>query len=191
MSEYVPDRLYERLFQPWRFRAPDWPLCQEDWTRVDTITRFPWCGSLVDFGSGDGTLAAMVCSRNPLVYRVELVEQDASQTMKALHRWKEWPLYEAHNWTTLDYDGALCCEVLEHLTPEEGERVLLDIKRALKPGAMICATVPCAGGSRDMYPGHIRSFDEFALRDELDRLGFGKIVSFRIDRIWYGVTALA
>jgi 2-polyprenyl-3-methyl-5-hydroxy-6-metoxy-1,4-benzoquinol methylase len=194
-AEYVPDKLYQRLFQPATLPAPDWALAREDWARVDAISWLPWKGSLLDFGSGDGTLAAMVCSRNPLVYRVELVEQDAAQTAKALLRWKDWPLHETHNWTTLEYDGALCCEVLEHLTPDAGHQVLCDIKRVLKPGAMLCVTVPNVAGPRATYPGHIREFDISQFARTVADAGFtiedGDAIGGKIIPVWFMAVARA
>jgi 2-polyprenyl-3-methyl-5-hydroxy-6-metoxy-1,4-benzoquinol methylase len=191
MPEYVRDKLYERLFQPWVLPPPEWSKANEDWVRVDTITRLPWHGRVLDFGAGDGTLAAMVCSRNPLVFRVDLVEHDHTQVTRAMLRWKDWPLFENNKWRENEFDGALCCEVLEHLTEKDAEAVLLDIKKALRPDAQFCVTVPCAGGSREHYPGHIRSFPQFALRDELDRLGFGKVVEAKIDNLWWMAVCLA
>lgn len=181
--EYVPDRLYERLFQPWTLPESEWPLCREDWARVDAITRLPWWGTLLDFGAGDGTLAAMVCSRNRAVDRVYCVEQDEAQLDKQVVLWGEWPLRQkrpSYLASCEPHDGALCCEVLEHMTQEEGHQVLCDIKRVLKPGAILCVTVPEYRGSRAEYPGHIRKFSIGELSDDLLRAGFKTMDEERI-----------
>lgn len=175
-SDYVPDRLYARLFQPWTLPKEEWPLCREDWARVDAICALPWEGRLVDFGAGDGTLAAMVQSRNPEVTGILCVEQDAEQRIKIRGMWG----YHGWNLEAVDalgihkpqIDGALCCEVLEHMTPEQGHQVLCDLKRVMKPGAMLCVTVPVVGSSRSNYPGHVRGFDLNTLRDAVVTAGF-------------------
>jgi hypothetical protein len=50
--------------------------------------------------------------------------------------------------------------------------MLCDIKRVLKPGAMLCVTVPLKGGSREVYPGHIRSFTLADIVAEVREAGF-------------------
>jgi 2-polyprenyl-3-methyl-5-hydroxy-6-metoxy-1,4-benzoquinol methylase len=42
------------------------------------------------------------------------------------------------------HDIALCCEVLEHLTPAEADALLLALQRALRPGGQLYITVPNA-----------------------------------------------
>ena len=125
-AEYVPDRLYQRLFQSWTLPESEWPECKQDWSRVDAVCALPWKGTIIDFGSGDGTLAAMVCSRNPLVGFVAGVEQDIEQRSAANNLWlgRGWNVqaYPTIGNRQRQFDGALCCEVLEHLTPEEGHR---------------------------------------------------------------------
>lgn len=190
LSDYVPDKLYERLFKPWDLHPSEWPLCKEDWERVDAVTRLPWRGNLLDFGAGDGTLAAMVCSRNPNVQEVTCLEQDTFQHSKAYRLWAEWPLrFFAHGCRWEQYfDGALLCQTLEHLTPEDGMGVLNDIKKALKPGGLFCVTVPHSAGPRASYPGHIREFNAATLRADLEEAGFtvddGDTIGGKIIPVW-------
>lgn len=178
--EYVPDRLYERLFQPWTLPESEWPLCQEDWARVDAITSLNWAGHLVDFGAGDGTLAAMVCSRNPLVKSVFAIEQDPSQVLKGSGKWSvpppplEWPIYWANSFPIddVEFDGALCCEVLEHLTHEDGVKTLIRLRMSMVKDALLCVTVPDMRGTRAEYPGHITKYDWPRLERTIKRAGF-------------------
>ena len=207
--EYVPDHLYERLFQPWTLPESEWPLCKEDWARVDAITALPWEGQLIDFGAGDGTLAAMVCSRNPKVRRVFCSERDPDLSERMLDLWHRrhdvmnikrrvepifieiWPLTVSN--ARLEYphlhDGALCCEVLEHMTPDEGQKVLCDIKRVLKPGGMLCVTVPNQAGPRATYPGHVREFTIAELGRTVTNAGFrvvnGDAIGGKIIPVWF------
>ena len=187
MPEYVPDHLYERLFQPWTLPRDEWALCEEDWARVDAITRLPWRGKILDFGGGDGTLAAMVCSRNPFVVGVHGIDADDAQNAACRKRWGGWPITRDRFPAPLaGYDGALCGEVLEHLTPEDGHLVLTGIKRELAPGAMLCVTVPYADGPRAEYPGHIRTFTWKQLGSTLRDAGFtlDEMRSRDISTIW-------
>lgn len=199
-SDYVHDRLYARLFQPWTLPESEWPLCKEDWARVDAICDLPWQGRLLDFGSGDGTLAAMVCSRNPRVEFVACVEQDIDQRIVIQGRWTQnrWPMmgYLTTPKPEAQFDGALCCEVLEHLTPQDTYTVLCNIKRVLKPGAMLCVTVPTSHGSRAAYPGHVTMFSALGIADLVEMAGFTRKRCVRelpsLDNdVWYWVVAYA
>jgi 2-polyprenyl-3-methyl-5-hydroxy-6-metoxy-1,4-benzoquinol methylase len=191
--EYVPDHLYERLFTPWVLPESEWPLCKEDWARVDAVTALPWTGWVLDFGSGDGTLAAMVRARNPLVSGVQLVEKDDEQRVLAYNRWLDWVCNKTE--PPHEYDGALCCEVLEHMTPEEGHQVLCNIKRVLKPGGMLCVTVPNQAGPRATYPGHIREFTVAELARTITDAGFtvkdGDAIGGKIIPVWFMAVARA
>ena len=191
-SEYVPDHLYERLFQPWTLPESEWPLCKEDWARVDAITALPWYGTVLDFGAGDGTLAAMVCSRNRAVDCVYGVEQDEAQLDRLVSLWAGWPLRAkrpSYLSSCEHHDGALCCEVLEHMTPDEGQKVLRDIKNVLKPGGMLCVTVPNQAGPRSSYPGHVREFTLAELGRTVTDAGFrvedGDAIGGKIIPVWF------
>lgn len=188
--EYVPDHLYERLFQPWTLPESEWPLCKEDWARVDAVTALPWEGSLLDFGAGDGTLAAMVCSRNPSVHDVSCIEANTRLSSKRKVIWDGWPCKGSSSVEKYDvYDGALCCEVLEHMTPEVGHSVLREIHDGLKPGAMLCVTVPNQAGPRATYPGHVREFTIAELARTVTDAGFtiedGDAIGGKIIPVWF------
>jgi SAM-dependent methyltransferase len=173
-DDYVPDKLFARLFQPWTLPEAEWPLCREDWERVNLIASLPWMGTLLDFGAGDGTVAAMVCSRNPRVKGILCVEQDVTLRDRAWfwHR-QFWPIrVEPTLPTEGTYDGALCCEVLEHLTSAAGVLLLKDIHAVLKPGGMLCVTVPHKARSRATYPGHITDFTTDRLLEVVRAAGF-------------------
>ena len=197
-ANYVRDHLYERLFQPWKLTADEWPLCKEDWKRVDAIAALPWKGDVLDFGAGDGTLAALVQSRNVDINHMCCVEQDTVQHSVAEKRWADWFLdYRLSIHDDQLFDGALCCEVLEHLTPDEGHAILSKIRDSMKPGAMLCVTVPYEGGSRAEYPGHIRKFNEVTLGNDLRAAGLSQLDMVRIpasdnlvkrDAIWIMAT---
>jgi SAM-dependent methyltransferase len=81
------------------------------------------------------------------------------------------------------FDGVICSEVLEHL--QDYHRVLAEIRRVLKPEGRFAPTVPHAwperlcwtlapgpGGYADQPGGHVRIFQERALRGDITGLGF-------------------
>ena len=81
------------------------------------------------------------------------------------------------------FDAVICSEVLEHL--ETYDLALAEINRVLKPDGQFVPTVPRAwpekicwalapgqGGYGDQPGGHIRIFDETALRRTISASGF-------------------
>ena len=192
-SDYVADRLYQRLFQPFSLPSSDHRLCREDWTRVDAICALPWRGRVLDIGAGDGTLGALVCSRNQAVTDMVAVEPDRDQNNKARRLWSAWPITRGATWPDGKFDGALCCEVLEHLTPDEAVSTLNRIHERLVPGALCCVTVPHPSGSRADFPGHVNLMNTEALTQALDDAGFdvGTVTTIGHPAIWIMVTSVA
>jgi 2-polyprenyl-3-methyl-5-hydroxy-6-metoxy-1,4-benzoquinol methylase len=80
-----------------------------------------------------------------------------------------WP---GRNHGAPPFDGLLCAEILEHLTPGDGLDLLTRAAKLCKPGAMLCVTVPIEGGTRAVYPGHISSFSQADLCALIDQAGF-------------------
>ena len=81
------------------------------------------------------------------------------------------------------FDAVICSEVLEHL--HDYEQVLAEIRRVLKADGRFAPTVPTAwpehlcwtlapgpGGYADQPGGHVRIFQERALRSVIAGLGF-------------------
>lgn len=78
------------------------------------------------------------------------------------------------------FDRVLCSEVLEHLPDYTG--ALAEIRRVLKPGGLLCISVPrawperiCWALSREYHQvpgGHLRIFDSDALHGEIQQAGF-------------------
>jgi 2-polyprenyl-3-methyl-5-hydroxy-6-metoxy-1,4-benzoquinol methylase len=195
-DEIVRDHLYERLFRPWALPKAEWPLCPQDWARVDAITALSWSGRVLDVGSGDGTLAAMIASRNPNVSEIVCVEPDWDQQTRIIDLWMAtgWPLNTIDTMDRADagpYDCLLCAEVIEHTDEDEALALLARARKLLKPGALCCVTVPHCKGSRADYPGHVRRFDSAILRNELEAAGLDVEWISGIDGIWLMAVAHA
>ncbi len=78
------------------------------------------------------------------------------------------------------FDKVICSEVLEHIPDYRG--ALAEIQRVLKPGGLLCASVPRRWPEKicwslsDAYHqvpgGHLRIFRARELRGDIERLGF-------------------
>lgn len=78
------------------------------------------------------------------------------------------------------FDKVICSEVLEHIP--DYQAALAEIQRVLKPGGLLCASVPrswperiCWSFSEAYYQvpgGHLRIFDSGQLRGQIETLGF-------------------
>ncbi len=78
------------------------------------------------------------------------------------------------------FDKVICSEVLEHIP--DYRAALSEIERVLKPGGLLCASVPrrwpekiCWALSEEYYNvpgGHVRIFRADELRAEVEKLGF-------------------
>lgn len=80
------------------------------------------------------------------------------------------------------FDKVICSEVLEHIP--DYEAALAEIQRVLKPGGLLCASVPrrwpekiCWAFSEAYYKvpgGHLRIFKSKELRSQIETLGFSQ-----------------
>ena len=95
-------------------------------------------------------------------------------------------------------DGAVCLEVVEHVFPEQVERLLADLRRIVRPGGRLLMTTP---NYRGLWPAvewatdvfgrryrrdlalregrHINLYHRARLRTEVERAGFSKWSGFR------------
>jgi SAM-dependent methyltransferase len=103
------------------------------------------CGTLLDYGCGDGTFLALV---RPQLERAVGADPDTSALASCRERFQGPGL----SFVTLDalaqpehaaaYDVVTCMEVLEHCPPDAAETVLSDLRRLVRPGGHLVISVP-------------------------------------------------
>ncbi len=113
---------------------------------------------VVDFGGGDGRLAAMAARRWPrariVVFEPYAEMAEAARTMlsglalvSVVEREKDIPT---------GADVVFCTEVFEHLPDAETDRALWEIDRILRPGGLLVAGVPVESGPPALFKGLFR-----------------------------------
>jgi ubiquinone/menaquinone biosynthesis C-methylase UbiE len=79
------------------------------------------------------------------------------------------------------FDCVLCSEVLEHI-PDDA-RALSELRRVLKPGGVLVATVPFQKrfwAEDDEFVGHVRRYDPGELEEKLRANGFHSIRTYKL-----------
>ncbi len=164
--------------------AGDW-MASRDW-RFRTF--FSLCSPsshrrVLDIGCGEGKFLAVARRKGFDVYGIDLDPRavELARTLRNLRNvragdWEE--LAQVHGWN--NFDGITLFDVLEHLaTPL---RTLQTISGLLRPGGIICITVPrldryprLFDPQADRPPHHLTLWTERALTILLGRAGFGEV----------------
>jgi SAM-dependent methyltransferase len=127
-----------------------------------------------------GPVLELACGRGEFLdllrdARVEVagVDSDEGMVERAVERGHDVTLGDAIEHLQARAPGSLggvfCAHFLEHLVPEDVERVFLAAARALRPGASFVAAVPFAGSlsilGHDFWrdPTHVRFYDPMLL----------------------------
>lgn len=159
--------------------------------------------TVLDVGAGDGRVSAMLLQRGHVVIGLDwavgaLREFPGHRVVCDLRR--HWPLRTR-------VDGAICCEVLEHLTDKEAEAVIEQLSSFTIKGFLVTVpagedlrvlTVACPNCSSPYHIyGHLRSFADY---QDIDRLvgrramlnrhivgGRGRRVSWGLARLQMGL----
>jgi SAM-dependent methyltransferase len=68
------------------------------------------------------------------------------------------------------FDMAVCFEVIEHMAPEDGDKMLENILYLLKPGGLLYLSTPVYNGSA--AANHIHEYTIPELREHIEKAGF-------------------
>lgn len=128
---------------------------------------------VVDVGCGDGRVSRELIARGHKVFGIDWsnnsLKHFQGEKMVCDIR-KAWPM-EMH------FDGAICCEVLEHLSPSEAAQVVQQIQANTRLGCLVTVPacepyranlVPCHACGKDYHIwGHRQVFGNFG---DVDRM---------------------
>lgn len=130
-----------------------------------------YCGTgkrILELGSGPGILLKKLKEHGNTVYGIDISQTAVdflhSQGM-AGRAMSVPPLPEDYG----DFDVVIGCELLEHLNFPE--KLMLEVKRVLKPGGHAVFTVPNDCFGNDVESEHMQRFDEKKLKEMLSAIG--------------------
>lgn len=126
-------------------------------------------GKVMELGCGPGHLCDAIARRGLLV---QGVDKNAGKIAKARELYPEIRFDQA-DILTLDgkdtYDTVVLAEVLEHVPPDAGERMLAKAWELVAPGGRLVISVPNEDCVR--HPNHLQEFDRKALHKLLSPMG--------------------
>lgn len=128
---------------------------------------------IVDVGCGDGRVSRVLIERGHTVVGIDWSSKSLQHfpgETRVCDIRKPWPFSEP-------FDGAICCEVLEHLMPDEAGQVVAQLRENSTQGILV--TVPahetleanlvaCPSCGEDFHLwGHSQAFESFKAVDRL------------------------
>ncbi len=129
--------------------------------------------TVLDVGAGDGRVSAMLLQRGHAIIGLDWAVgplRDFPGHRVVCDLRARWPLRTR-------VDGAICCEVLEHLTDKEAESVIDQLSAFTMKGFLVTVpanedlrllTVTCPNCSSPYHIyGHVRSFPDYRAIDRL------------------------
>jgi 2-polyprenyl-3-methyl-5-hydroxy-6-metoxy-1,4-benzoquinol methylase len=132
-------------------------------------------GRVIEFGCGQGELTNEIHSR-----KIDITGIDISRKKidSAREKFPDIPFYQ-HDATQppfadSSFDTVLLPEILEHLTEDQGDRLLKSAWRILKPGGRLIVSVP--NEACIPHPNHIRRFSRKSLKRMLKPFGSPQLV---------------
>lgn len=140
-------------------------------------------GRVLDAGCGSGSLVMELLAGGYSVEAVEFSQAfvDMTSAKIAAAGLAERATVRQGSVTDLDFpddafDGLVCGEVLEHVTPEQGgdETAVAGFHRVLKPGGICIASVPLnprLWDHSDVWAGHVRRYRRAELSELFERHG--------------------
>ena len=141
-------------------------------------------GHVLDAGCGSGSLALDLAAAGYQVDAVEASEEFVGLLEdKIAHGGLEDRLavrrgsVTALPWPDNSFDGLVCGEVLEHITPDLGgdTTAVTEFQRVLRPGGWCVVSVPldpCQWDHTDEWAGHVKRYTRLELVSIFDERGF-------------------
>ncbi len=134
----------------------------------------PASGRILDIGSGTAPVS-------PDLARTVVadVSQEAMKNVVAAS--KVVTSITEMSFDNASFDCILCSEVLEHIPDDE--RAVSELRRVLKPGGVLIATVPFQKrywAEDDEYVGHLRRYDTGELEQKLRAGGFKSVRTYKL-----------
>ncbi len=134
--------------------------------------------SILDIGCGqDQSLLYVIGARKDLVPECYLGIDLNRIAKKSACRWAEiWDEFDFvnNNGKVLEkyepFDVATCFEVIEHMAPEDGDKLLAGIFNCLRPGGVAYLSTPVFNGSA--AANHIHEYTIPELQEAIERAGF-------------------
>ena len=142
------------------------------------------CGRVLDAGCGSGSLVLELGAAGFQVEAVELSNDFVSMTNQKIARrgWSDRVRVREGSVTNLDFDagsfdGLICGEVLEHVTPQQGgdEAAVAGFHRVLKPGGLCVVSVPLnprLWDHSDEWAGHVKRYTREGVVELFEKRGF-------------------
>ena len=148
-------------------------------------------GRVLDAGCGSGSLALALCKAG---YRTDALEQSGEFVRMVRHAMAR---YGSESRMTVQqgsvaelpyadacFDGLVCGEVLEHVTPDQGgdAAAVGELNRVLKPGGACAISVPLnprLWDDSDVWAGHVKRYHLQDLAGLFERGGF-EVVETRV-----------
>ena len=158
-------------------------------------------GRVLDAGCGGGSLAMALQKEG---FRIDAVERSSEFVEMVRHkaaRYGSESRIEVQQGSVTHlpfeadaFDGAVCGEVLEHVTPADGGdgAAIAELHRVLKPEGALVISVPLnqkLWDESDVWAGHVKRYDREELVAQLELAGFSihtvRAWGFPLGRIYH------
>jgi SAM-dependent methyltransferase len=149
------------------------------------ICKLPYVKKILDIGSGPCLLAELYPYIDSEITFVDKDDSDGSEFQRAIQKMKSCKRFKFVETTSDDlsmlesnaYEMVTFLNVIEHLTPEQIEKTMCEIKRVLEPNGILVLVTPNKKGRQLVgkyltHPGHIEEFTFEEIEAMLDKSDF-------------------
>src|SRR5439155_4554754 len=146
--------------------------------------------TVLDVGCGRGMYLTALAARGKTMVGLDLSERNVALLTSRGYDVHRCDCVEDIPARFAGVDAAICAEFLEHLTPDEGRRLLQNVHGVLRDGARLVVTVrfredlssgtvlcPRCHEAFHVH-GHVRTFSEEALRAEAEAADFRRVAHY-------------